>query len=390
MVYEAAAAYEAAAVYEMAAVYEVAAGPGLPRAARRFDLVFAGLFPWLTPLDDERPALPPHTLAPLSELAAQAEDSLLVRHASPELKSAVRAQARLAAGATAEQAQLEVWARLLAGSLRERVEAEQKDGRYYSLQSPLEAILPLTAHLMAVHLAERPFPMLLPALPIAAATHDLTGPHDPDGALFAGVRTAMSVWATAGVTAPANPPAPGTGTGTDAMSRTDAMSETGTEAGADAGTRTGADAGTGAGTWAGAGAGAGAGNDVMPGTGTDAETWAGAGTDAGAEPGNDAMPGTGTDARTWAGAGTDAGAVTRTDAGIEAGIGDLVTLFWRHDDASPDRAKAAAHFLRQIPRHALDVIMNSPPVQLTPLGAYGVRRLLLAHRWTISPATPAP
>ncbi|MGA5764784.1 hypothetical protein [Nonomuraea bangladeshensis] len=288
-VYEVAAAYEAAAVYEMAAVYEVAAGPGLPRAARRFDLVFAGLFPWLTPLDDERPALPPHTLAPLSELAAQAEASLLVRHASPELKSAVRAQARLAADATAEQAQLEVWARLLAGSLRDRVEAEQKDGRYYSLQSPLEAILPLTAHLMAVHLAERPFPMLLPALPIAAATHDLTGPHDPSGALFAGVRTAMNTWAAAGVTAPA---APGT------------------------------------------------------------------------EP--------------------------RAEAGTDAGIGDLVTLFWRHDDASPDRAKAAAHFLRQIPRHALDVIMNSPPVQLTPLGAYGVRRLLLAHRWTISPTTPAP
>ncbi|MGA4993759.1 hypothetical protein [Nonomuraea bangladeshensis] len=345
-VYEVAAAYEAAAVYEMAAVYEVAAGPGLPRAARRFDLVFAGLFPWLTPLDDERPALPPHTLAPLPELAAQAEDSLLVRRASPERKSAARA--RLAAGATAEQAQLEVWARLLAGSLRERVEAEQKDGRYYSLQSPLEAILPLTAHLMAVHLAERPFPMLLPALPIAAATHDLTGPHNPDGALFAGVRTAMSVWATAGVTTPANPPAPGTGTGTDAMSRTDAgagtdaisgtdaMAGTGTEAGADAGTRTGADSGT------------------------------RAGTNAGAE------------------------AETRTDAGIDAGIGDLVTLFWRHDDGSPDRAKAAAHFLRQIPRHALDVIMNSPPVQLTPLGAYGVRRLLLAHRWTISPTTPAP
>ncbi|GAA1739182.1 hypothetical protein [Nonomuraea bangladeshensis] len=315
MVYEAAAVYEVAAVYEAAAVYEVAAGPDLPRAARRFDLVFAGLFPWLTPLDDERPALPPHTLAPLPELAAQAEDSLLVRRASPEHKSAARA--RLAAAATAEQAQLEVWARLLAGSLRERVEAEQKDGRYYSLQSPLEAILPLTAHLMGVHLAERPFPMLLPALPIAAATHDLTGPHDPSGALFAGVRTAMNAWAAAGVTAPAAP---------------------------------------------GAGAGTGTGTDAMPGTGTDAGTWAGA----------DAISG------------------TRTDAGIEAGIGDLVTLFWRHDDASPDRAKAAAHFLRQIPRHALDVIMTSPPVQLTPLGAYGVRRLLLAHRWTISPTTPAP
>ncbi|MEZ7127641.1 hypothetical protein ACBR40_20115 [Nonomuraea sp. AD125B] len=326
MVYEAAAVYEVAAVYEAAAVYEVAAGPGLPRAARRFDLVFAGLFPWLTPLDDERPALPPHTLAPLPELAAQAEDSLLVRRASPEHKSAARA--RLAAAATAEQAQLEVWARLLAGSLRDRVEAEQKDGRYYSLQSPLEAILPLTAHLMAVHLAERPFPMLLPALPIAAATHDLTGPHDPSGALFAGVRTAMSVWATAGVTAPANPPAPGSGPGTG----------TGTWAGADAGTR--------------------AGTDAMSGTGT------------GANAGTDAMSG--------------------TDAEIDAGVGDLVTLFWRHDDASPDRAQAAAHFLRRIPRHALDVIMNSPPVQLTPLGAYGVRRLLLAHRWTLSTTTPAP
>ncbi|MEU4511419.1 hypothetical protein AB0G05_18165 [Nonomuraea wenchangensis] len=303
MVYEA-----TASVYEAAAVYEVAAVPGLPRATRRFDLVFAGLFPWLTPLDDERPALPPHTLAPLPELAAQAAASLLVRHASPERKSAVRS--RLPADGTAEEDQLEMWARLLAGSLRELVEAEQKDGRYYSLQSPLEAILPLTAHLMAVHLAERPFPILLPALPIAAATHDLTGPHDPTGALFTGVHAAMNAWATAGVTTPADLPAP------------------------EAETRT----------------------------------------------------------RTETGARTEAG--TGTEAGVEAArgteVGDLVTLFWRHDDASPDRAAAAANFLRQIPRHTLHVIMNSPPVRLTPLGAYGVRRLLLAHRWTVTPAAAAP
>ncbi|MFK4039254.1 hypothetical protein ACI2LC_25920 [Nonomuraea wenchangensis] len=293
---DAAAVYEMAAVYEAAAVYEVAAGPGLPRTARRFDLVFAGLFPWLTPLDDERPALPPHPLAPLLELAAQAEASLLVRHASPELKSAARS--RLAAGTTTEQDQLEVWARLLADSLRNRVESEQKDRSYYLLQSPLEAIFPLTAHLMGVHLGGHPFPMLLPALPIAAATHDLTGPHDPEGALLRGVRAAMNTWATAGVTTPATLPAPGTE--------------------------------------------------------------------------------------------TETGIRTETGAGIGIGIGDLVTLFWRHDDASPDRAAAAAHFLRQISRHTLDVIMNSPPVQLTPLGAYGIRRLLLAHRWTISPTTPAP
>ncbi|MFG1617987.1 hypothetical protein ACGFI3_34990 [Nonomuraea wenchangensis] len=300
---EMAAVSELAAVYEAAAVYEVAAGPGLPRTARRFDLVFAGLFPWLTPLDDERPALPPHPLAPLPDLAAQAADSLLVRHASPELKSAART--RLAAGTTAEQDQLEVWARLLADALRNRVESEQKDRSYYLLQSPLEAIFPLTAHLMGVHLGEHPFPMLLPALPIAAATHDLTGPHDPDGALLRGVRAAMNTWATAGVTTPAFP-----------------------------------------------------------------------------EPETEIRAGTET------GAGIGIGTETRAGAGI--GIGELVTLFWRHDDASPDRATAAAHFLRQIPRQTLGMIMNSPPVQLTPLGAYGIRRLLLAHRWTISPTTPAP
>ncbi|MED7929473.1 hypothetical protein SMD20_34880 [Nonomuraea sp. LP-02] len=335
-------------VYEAAAVYEEAAGLGLPRTARRFDLVFAGLFPWLTPLDDEQPALPPHTLAPLPELAAQAEASLLARHASPERKSAVRA--RLAAGGSAEQGQLEVWARLLADSLRDRVEAEQKDGCYYSLQSPLEAILPLTATLMAVHLAGRPFPMLLPALPIAAATHDLTGPHDPDGALFGGVRVAMNAWTTAGVTAPADLTAPETGTETGTRTRT----ETGTETGAGTGAETETGAETGAGT------------------GAETETGAETGTEAGA------------------GTRTEAAAGTRTEAGAGIEIGDLVTHFWRHDDASPDRAKAAAHFLRRIPRHALDVIMNSPPVQLTPLGAYGVRRLLLAHRWTVTPSTPAP
>ncbi|MET8990621.1 hypothetical protein ABZW49_34665, partial [Nonomuraea wenchangensis] len=126
------------------------------------------------------------------------------------------------------------------------------------------------------------------------------------------------------------------------------------------------------------------------GTGTGAETEAGAGTGTGAETeaGAGTGTGTGTGAETEAGAGTGTGAETEAGAGIE--IGDLVTHFWRHDDASPDRAKAAAHFLRRIPRHSLDVIMNSPPVQLTPLGAYGVRRLLLAHRWTVTPSTPAP
>ena len=336
---EMAAVSELAAVYEAAAVYEVAAGPGLPRTARRFDLVFAGLFPWLTPLDDERPALPPHPLAPLPDLAAQAADSLLVRHASPELKSAARS--RLAAGTTAEQDQLEVWARLLADALRNRVESEQKDRSYYLLQSPLEAIFPLTAHLMGVHLGWHPFPMLLPALPIAAATHDLTGPHDPEGPLLRGVRAAMNTWAMAGVTTPATLPAPGTETETETGIRTEP--ETGAK------TKTGAEAETG----------------IRTAIGARAGTRAGTGAETGAE--------------TGAGIGI----------GIGIGIGDLVTLFWRHDDASPDRAAAAAHFLRQIPRQTLDVIMKSPPVQLTPLGAYGIRRLLLAHRWTISPTTPA-
>ncbi|QYC45248.1 hypothetical protein Nocox_38490 [Nonomuraea coxensis DSM 45129] len=271
-------------------VYEAAVESGLPRTIRRFDLVFAGLFPWLTPLDGERRTLRPRSRPPIPSLAAQAEASLLVRHASAEREAAARV--RLPAGGTAEEHQLEVWARLLAGSLRDQVEAEQKDAAYYSRQSPLEAIFPLTAHLMEVHLAGRPFPMLLPALPIAAATHDLTGPRDPSGALLTGVRTAMTFWTTAGVlTSTTRHPA--------TPAHTPARAETG--------------------------------------TGTE--------------------------------------------------IRELVTLFWRDDDASPDPAEAAARFLRQIPRHTLGLILTSPPVQLTPLGAYGIRRLLLAHNWTIDQPT---
>ncbi|MEW9553675.1 hypothetical protein [Nonomuraea sp. NPDC050783] len=245
------------------------------RTARRFDLVFIGLFPWLVPLYDERRTLRPHATAPVPELAAEAEASALARQA-PAREGAG------AGGASAED-RLERWARLLARMLRARMEAEQQDAAYYFLQAPREAVFPLTAHLLAVHLADRPFPALLPALPVAAATHDLTGLHRTPSAVLDSVRAAMDDWTTAGVLAPA---AEGTGEGT----------------------------------------------------------------------------------------------------GERISAVDLVRAFWRDDDASGDPVTAADRFLRRIPGPVLDLIHGSPLVRLTPLGAYGIRRLLLAHNWTISPS----
>ncbi|MCK2213439.1 hypothetical protein MF672_006475 [Actinomadura sp. ATCC 31491] len=266
--------------------HEVAAEWGLPRTVRRFDLVFAGLFPWLTPLDGEHRALLTRPLPPVAELAAAADASPLARTAPPAPSAAG------GRGPSAEAGRLEGWARLLARLLRERVEAEQRDSGYYSLQAPLEAIFPLTAHLMAVHLADHPFPALLPALPVAAATHDLTGLRRTPSPLLDGVRAAMDDWTAAGVVTPA--------------------------------------------------------------------TTAGVVTPA-----------------------TTAGVVTPATAPPPVEPGALVTAFWRDDTGvRDDPATAAARFLRRVPPAILARIHDSPPVRLTPLGAYALRRLLLAHNWT--------
>ncbi|WP_188194137.1 plasmid pRiA4b ORF-3 family protein [Nonomuraea sp. SYSU D8015] len=99
---------------------------------------------------------------------------------------------------TWEDEPLETWARLLAELMRARVQAEQEDRSYYGRQAPQEVVFPITAEILD-ELAERPLPVLLPALPIAAATGDVTGLYGLSGSLLGAVHAAMGDWALAGV-----------------------------------------------------------------------------------------------------------------------------------------------------------------------------------------------
>jgi hypothetical protein len=98
---------------------------------------------------------------------------------------------------TAEH-RLEVWARLLAGLLRSRVAAEQEDRSYFGRRARQEEILPFTAQILD-DLGERPFPALLPALPIAAATGDVMGLYGLTDSLLGAVHAAMNDWTLAGI-----------------------------------------------------------------------------------------------------------------------------------------------------------------------------------------------
>jgi hypothetical protein len=87
---------------------------------------------------------------------------------------------------------VETWARLLAGLMRARVQAEQEDRSYYGRPAPQEAVFPISAQILD-ELADRPLPVLLPALPIAATTGNVTS------LTIDAVHAAMCDWTLAGV-----------------------------------------------------------------------------------------------------------------------------------------------------------------------------------------------
>ncbi|MEV0350651.1 hypothetical protein AB0H88_33120 [Nonomuraea sp. NPDC050680] len=132
--------------------------------------------------------------------AAVEAELIEIRGAKAVVGSAVQAWE----DGSAEQ-RLEAWARLLAGLLRARVEAEQRDRSYFGRQAPQDEILPIIARILD-DLAEQPLPVLLPALPIAAATGDVMGLYGLTDSLFGAVQAAMSDWALAGVIEPVSRP----------------------------------------------------------------------------------------------------------------------------------------------------------------------------------------
>lgn len=335
-------------------------GRELPVSAKEIDPVFAALFPWLVQGEGVDRVLGPREIAPPGELTARATASTLVRRAlalacwvGPAGRAltpgkvlrpddAVRAVADLGleesllpalpddvdllegeeraarrgvapkkvrsakdlpalhglwcaaveaglieirgskavAVRTGQGDPVETWARLLAGLMRARVQAEQEHRSYYGLQAPQEAVFPISAEILD-ELAERPLPMLLPALPIAAATGDATGLYALSRGLLGAVHAAMNDWALAGV-----------------------IEQTGQAPGPD---------------------------------------------------------------------------------DLEPTVEELVAHFWREDDPSADPKAAVREFLGAIPRPVLDALYGSTAIRLSPLGAYGVRRLLTAHDWAVEP-----
>ncbi|MFE3453290.1 plasmid pRiA4b ORF-3 family protein [Nonomuraea sp. NPDC059194] len=119
-------------------------------------------------------------------------------------KAVVGSAVEIWGSGTAEQ-RLEVWARLLAGLLGSRVAAEQADRSSFGRGARQEEILPITAHILD-DLGEQPFPVLLPALPIATATGDVMGLYGLTDSLLGAVHAAMSDWALAGVVEPTSQP----------------------------------------------------------------------------------------------------------------------------------------------------------------------------------------
>ncbi|MFC0862251.1 plasmid pRiA4b ORF-3 family protein [Sphaerimonospora cavernae] len=196
-------------------------------------------------------------------------------------KAVIGAAVRAWEDGSAEQ-RLEIWARLLAGLLRARLEAERADRGYFGRMAPQEDVFPLTAQILD-GLAGRPVPALFPALAIAAATGEVMGMYGCTDSLFAAVHAVMSDWTLAGV-----------------VERTSR------------------------------------------------------------DPGHDAF---------------------------EPVLKELAATFYQQsshdgdDDPSSGPGLSDEQLMQAILRPALTAVRDSAAVRLTPLGSYGIRRLLTAHGW---------
>ncbi|HEX4811123.1 MAG TPA: hypothetical protein VFV66_00010 [Nonomuraea sp.] len=280
---------------------DVPRGHGVVREA---DPVFTPLFPWLIWGEGRQRVLRPRRAAPRQELVAQAAATALVR--GEEAGQALRRQdggVRQDEAAGVRKRDLpdtvdpgdrghpgdpghlgdpgdpvdpvERWAGLMVAMMRARVQADHDDPSYYELQAPRELAFAVVAEVLD-EFAEHPMPVLLPALPVAAATGGVLS-----RAVLGVVRATMADWALAGV-------------------------------------------------------------------------------------------------------------IERTDQPVRRKVLEplmeaLVAGFWPDDDPSADHGAAVRAFLGGI---ALGTVHGSPAVRVTPLGAYGLRRLLRAHgRVAAGPAT---
>ncbi|MEV0614589.1 hypothetical protein AB0I81_14770 [Nonomuraea sp. NPDC050404] len=241
-------------------------------------------------------------------------------------------------GSDPTEESVETWVRLLAGLLRSRIRVEQGNRSYYAPPAPLEMVYPFTAQIMA-GLADRPFPVLLPALVIATATGDVAGLYGLEGGLLHNVRLVMDDWALGGVIERAD----GTPFPTQGLNHPTHTPPTyGPEHATNA--------------------------TPSPAHGPKHPTNPTPAFTHGPEHPTAATPSSTTHVP------------NRPAAGASAST-DQLNLLVKELAADLGEGSHTAGFLEEAPRASVEAIYGGMVVRVTALGAYGIRRLLAAHGW---------